>query len=102
MSEWNFENSDRWYQVDPEQIKFDGEFNGIRCVFAVSVSEINDHFNSYDSRANAEENFDENQSFFYDLAIEAADGDEPEFDDDEPYFHFIDLQHKCQCSKFDT
>ena len=64
----------------------------IRCVFAVSVSEINNHFNSYDSRQNAEENFDENQSFFYTLAIEAADGDEPDFDhSDEQPFYSIDL-----------
>lgn len=92
MGEWNFGNSEFWYQINPEQIKFDGEYNGIRCVFGVSVSKINNHFASYDSRTNAEEIFDENQSFFYNLAIEAALGDEPEFGDyDEPPFYFINL-----------
>ena len=36
MNGWDFEESDFWYQMNPEQIRFDAEYNGnkvcIRCI----------------------------------------------------------------------
>ncbi|ELA6645887.1 hypothetical protein RB979_001387 [Vibrio alginolyticus] len=92
MNGWDFEQSEYWYQINPELIKFDGDYNGIRCLFGVSVSAINNAFGDYDSRENAEEQFESNMEYFHNLAVEAAYGNEPESEDfDEPPFYFINI-----------
>ena len=91
MDNWDFINSNHWYQANPEQIVFDGYFNEIRCLFGVSVSALNDLYNSEDSRASALVNFEENTDYFYELAVQAAEGYELDDEDEEipPFFLIV-------------
>lgn len=86
MEEWNFNDSENWYEMNPSLIKFDGEYGGDRYVFAIPVSALNDFFETDDTPEAAKDNYQENIEEIQNLAIRFA----LDFDsNDEPPHYFI-------------
>lgn len=78
IGQWHF-SGDTWFNPAFDEIRFNGTLNQTdHIVFAVSIGEINDFYNSpVDDRASATAKLIENLEFIANLAIRRYENFEP-------------------------
>lgn len=84
MEDWDFEDSEYWWDVGCRAIKFEGMLDGDRYVFAVSGIALNDYYQTEDTTEAALENYLNNTSQIEFIATRYAS--EHEANDESPHF----------------
>ncbi|MEY8241409.1 MAG: DUF1488 family protein [Cycloclasticus sp.] len=69
MEEWDFENSEWWWDVALQAVKFDAMYDGDTYIFAISRNSLVDYFQTQDTKEDAIANFEEHIGRIHDLAI---------------------------------